>query len=434
MQISLTERHNYPSKYRLIVLDLTQTGSISKFAQTINRRQPNHSDNVERFTPVLSCQNLFWMRRINKKEKEFGLKCNDYKSIWKFHKAIYGHINLFKSLANWLSDGNELVITKGNHDLEFYFKGVRDYLRYELANLICNSDDELIEKLKQNILPNITFVDDDVAIDKRIYIAHGHKYDNYSCPQGDALFNEEELNIPFGSFLNRYLINRVELSYPYIDNVRPMENILPLLFREKFFLGLKFFFKHIPFLLRIIPKNYFRYMFSKFAFFALALLIPLILFITIQWDTISNYLNSSNSETTVLDGTITNLITGFVTLFGSYVLTKVVAYFQLSEPSSLKKNAEDFIKENGSYTLVTFGHTHNPEQYKYNNTWFYNTGTWIPILEVSSANVRQDRTFTFLYIKNTQENDFSTSPLKRWNDDASRVDELALIERKGEFQ
>lgn len=370
---------------------------------------------------------------FNEKEKEFGLKCNDYKSVWKLHKAIYGHIKLFRSLAIWVSKGNELIITKGNHDLEFYFKAVRDYFRYEMANLICEDEKQLIEVLESTILPNITFVDNDLTIDNRIYIAHGHLFDKFSCPQGDALFNKEELNIPFGSFLNRYLINRVELSYPYIDNVRPMENILPLLFREKFYLGLKFFFKHIPFLIRIIPKNYYRYMFSKFAFFALALFIPLVLFITFEWDVISNYLNS-NSSSNLLSSTITKFIMGFMTLFGSYVLTKIVAHFQLSEPSSLKQFAKEFIEKNDNYTIVTYGHTHNPEQYKFNKTWFYNTGTWIPILETTSADVRQDKTFTFLYIPNTLENDYSTSPLKRWNDDANRIDELVLIERKDEVQ
>ena len=373
-------------------------------------------------------------KSINKKEIEFGLKCNDYKSIWKLHKAIYGHIKLFRSLANWLSNGNELIIIKGNHDLEFYFKAVRDYFRYEMSNLISNEDNQLIENLESNVLPNITFVDNDVTIDHRIYIAHGHLFDKFSCPQGDALFNDEELNIPFGSFMNRYLINRVELSYPYIDNVRPMENILPLLFREKFILGLKFFFKHIPFLVRIIPKNYYRYMFSKFALFALALIIPIIIFITLEWNIISNYLNSSNSSSSFLSNTLSKFIMGFLTLFGSYIFTKIVAHFQLSEPSSLKEFAKDFIIKNKNYTIVTYGHTHNPEQYKFNKTWFYNTGTWIPILETSSADVRQDKTFTFLYIPNTFENDYSTSPLKRWNDDANRIDELILIERKNEVQ
>jgi len=371
-------------------------------------------------------------KSISEKEIEFGLKCNDYKSVWKFHKAIYGHIEFFKSLAVWLYEGNQIVITKGNHDLEFYFKAVRDYLRFEMANLICDNENDILNLLKEVILPNILFVDNDVTIDNKIYIAHGHLFDKFSCPQGDPLYNKEELNIPFGSFLNRYLINRVELSYPFIDNVRPMENILPLLFREKFFLGLKFFFKHIPFLIRIIPKRYYRYMFSKFTMFALALLVPLLVFIGYEWEVISKYLEADESSGNMISGTLTKFISGFVTLFGSYLLTKIVAYFQLGEPSFLKKYAEEFIEKNKSYSIVTYGHTHNPEQYKYNDTWFYNTGTWIPIVELSSANIRHDRTFSFLHIPNTNEKDFSRTPLKRWNDDANRIDELILIERKGE--
>src|SRR2546427_1927017 len=44
-----------------------------------------------------------------------------------------------------------------------------------------------------------------------------------------------ELNLPFGSFFNRYLLNRIELVFPYLDNVRPRQNLLPMLFEKDFF-------------------------------------------------------------------------------------------------------------------------------------------------------------------------------------------------------
>ena len=57
---------------------------------------------------------------IASKEKEYGLKTHDYKTIWKLHTCSEGHKSMFLRLAKWLKDGNELVIVKGNHDLEWY--------------------------------------------------------------------------------------------------------------------------------------------------------------------------------------------------------------------------------------------------------------------------------------------------------------------------
>ena len=39
------------------------------------------------------------------------------------------------------------------------------------------------------------------------------------------------------------------------------------------------------------------------------------------------------------------------------------------------------------------GHTHDPDQFQIDGKWFYNTGTWIPILGTSSAELRRDRMF-----------------------------------------
>jgi UDP-2,3-diacylglucosamine pyrophosphatase LpxH len=368
---------------------------------------------------------------ITKKEKNYGLKCDDVKSVWKFHRAVQGHKSLFEALAGWLKDGHKIIITKGNHDLEFYFASVRNYLRYALAEL--NKNEDIEKALKENVLPNLIFVDDDFTIDGEIYLAHGHKYDKFCNPQGEPLINESELNIPFGSFLNRYLINRVELSYPFIDNVRPMENILPLLFKEKFFLGLKFFYKHIPFLFRIIPKRYFRYMFLQFGLFAVGLLLPFILFIFFEWQTVNEWMKSyaANGGGPFASLT-TEFISNFLLLFASYFFSKILSYFQLKEPSSLKKNAEKFVYENSQYKFVTFGHTHNPEQFKINETWFFNTGTWIPIVETSSAAIRHDKTYTFLRFTKDEQNQFEAKPLQRWNDEAGRIDKLILVHRKGE--
>ncbi len=63
----------------------------------------------------------------------YGLKTNDFKSVWKLHVSTDGHAKIIEALADWLADGHKLVITKGNHDLEWFWQPVRNYLRYRLA-------------------------------------------------------------------------------------------------------------------------------------------------------------------------------------------------------------------------------------------------------------------------------------------------------------
>ena len=83
---------------------------------------------------------------------------------------------------------------------------------------------------------------------------------------------------------------------------------------------------------------------------------------------------------------------------------------------------------------MTMGHTHNPGEYLfYTDRRFYNTGTWIPIIEISTAEVREDKTYTFLHL--TRDSEGKLQPpferlLQRWNDDAVRADPQILVERK----
>ena len=216
---------------------------------------------------------------IDDKEREYGLKTHEYKSVWKLSAVMKGHPEVFTALAGWLVEGNSLVIVKGNHDLEWYWPGVRNYLRLALADRILAMDPDcggLDAILRTRVLPLVYFVDDSITFDGTFYIEHGHKLDKYTEIVGKPVLpNGVELNIPFGSFLNRYLLNRIELVYPFLDNIRPSQNLLPMLFKKDFGLGLRVLFQHIPFMLKIIPKKYYRYMFRDFLVFLLAVAAPI---------------------------------------------------------------------------------------------------------------------------------------------------------------
>ncbi|MDB4920081.1 metallophosphoesterase [Mucilaginibacter sp.] len=365
---------------------------------------------------------------IVKKEKTFGLRTNDYKSVWKLHVCISGHKDLFERLALWVHNGNELIITKGNHDLEWYWRPVQNYLQYFLAKLLSQKLQLPIVTTLSVIISLTTFADHSIIIDKKIYIEHGHCYENSTAVQGAVLSdNQQELNLPFASFFNRYLVNKIELVYPFIDNVRPRENILLVLFRERFPLALKMIFYYVPFTILLIPKKMWWPVFKYAITFFLIIILPIAITGYAIYKSLPH--ESHPQDTSWILQQILNIGQNLGFLLLSYLFGRIMTLVKLNPPASFVSYAENIFNKNNALQVVTFGHTHNPEQKNNSGKWYLNTGTWMPIFEASSADVRIDKTYTFLHFDYDSAGELIIHPLQRWNDDALRDDELALIEK-----
>ena len=442
---------DYPSKEKIIPFSkrFKQALKLNFIGKKKYQINPNPKNEFEEWAQELEKigikkTNEELEKSISKKEKRYGLKTNDYKTIYKLIKIKKGHPIFIAALSNWMKQGNKLLILKGNHDLEIYWMAVRNYIRLIIAEEISSGyPNENIEKILKNIvLPNITFIDDSVLIDNDFYIEHGHRYDKFCMVLDDAVLNENssELNIPFGSFFNRYLLNRIELFYPFLDNVRPSGNVLSILLRENFALGLKILFQYIPAFFKILSKKlrYGWFMFNRIFWFILAVLLPFIIvflfypqIITIIKDQLSNIQEPSDVVAFLI-----NQLKNIGPFILSYLLARLVAWFQLSEPSSLNEFAKQRF-EKTNYKIMTMGHTHNPGEYifKINDEYrrFYNTGTWIPVIESSTAEIRKDKTYTFLHLIRDESGNLQPSNdglLQRWNDDAGRSEQQVLIQRK----
>jgi len=364
------------------------------------------------------------------KERTYGLRTDDYKSVWKLHVCWKGHREVFKCLAEFLREGNELLIVKGNHDLEWVWKPVRDSLRLILAKEISAAGHTSTENALQfTVLPRISFVDDNLVIDEKIYIEHGHNYENFTVVEGPPILaTGTELNLPFGSFFNRYLINRIELAYPYIDMVRPRKNVLALLIRERFPLALRMLGWYIPFMVRIIPKKKYAYALRYLFQVLLIIGVPVIIFLFAIWQTYTHRpdVPPDTEKSTLIWKIVLPQIKNFGFLALSYFLGRAFSMMQLSAPSSLYPNAQKIFGKNLQYRFITFGHTHDPEQKREGNQRFYNTGTWIPVYEMDAAAVRLDKTYTFLQFTKNDSGEIQAAGLMRWNDDASRIDAMEL--------
>ncbi len=379
-------------------------------------------------------------RNISKRERQYGLETNDYKTIYKLMLIKRGHPLFFTALAKWLLAGNKLLVLKGNHDVEIYWDKVQDYIRLMLAESILSlsTDADLKSILEWYAFPAIKFIDDSVIIDKTFYVEHGHRYDKFTMVLDGAVLpkNPDQVNIPFGSFFNRYVINRVELYYPYLDKVRPTGNILPMLIRDNFPLALKVIFQQLPFAARMLSTRprYLWFMFNRVIWFVLALLIPIVILLVFDGKPFfSFFFQKKPDPDTRFVHAVTSAATALVMMVLAYVTTRLVGWFQLSEPDSLAAFAKQRSADQ-SFTVMTMGHTHNPGSYIFRReTHFYNTGTWIPVIETSDASVRSGYSCTFLHLQRDLSGNLAVvdlGRLQRWNDDAGRTEPQLLIARK----
>ena len=199
---------------------------------------------------------------VDKRQIEYGLGTEDFKSVWKLARVVEGHPEFFAALAAWLRAAGTICILRGNDDLEWYWPAVRAYFRRVLEDRF---------SVAPEALERLWFVDDALLIDGEFYIEHGHRFDPFSRVLGGPLLaGKTQLNLPFGCFFNRYLLNRIELNFPFVENIRPPEKLLPLLIRERFFLAMKVLFRHLPLTFELIPKRYYRYILRRFVPFLAA--------------------------------------------------------------------------------------------------------------------------------------------------------------------
>jgi UDP-2,3-diacylglucosamine pyrophosphatase LpxH len=370
---------------------------------------------------------------VSKKERTYGFKAFEYKSVFQLSCALQGHKRTCIALATWLVSGGRIAIVKGNHDLEWYWLAVRNCFRLDMARCIQSINGSgVLEILKDIVLPNVIFVDHALSIDSVFFIEHGHRFDTFAKVDCEPfLSNGKELNLPLGAFFSRYVINRIESVYPYIDNVRPRGKLLPLLFGESFFLGLQILFKHLRFLLIMIPKRKFLATFSSFLWLVapMAFLIGFIAIFCMQW--LQPWVGILKSfYVTPLGAVLANPIPFIVSLALCYSFVRMVVYFQLKEVDDLSGNALKLFRTNGgAYQFVCFGHTHNPDQLTKGDEWYWNSGTWIPIIEMSSAHVREDRTFSVVNMEHDANRGLIPRDLKRWNDDAGRLEDIVVIKK-----
>ncbi len=419
--------------------------------------------------------------KLHSAERKFGLNPSEAKSLYKLDLIVSGHQGYFAALAQFVGSGFRVEILRGNHDLELYYDAVRERLLEHLVRL----DDRLeMETARERV----TFHQWFYLEPGRLYIEHGNQYDESNSiryPLRPVLsaqkrWRKEEgklLDYPLGSIFVRFFYNRVRWIDPYTPRLLSFEQYLDFVRRYNFFDLWRVFRDHYPhFVAALGPmtttgssrssaqddarqeeafdkladesihgdlyrklndeKIYpaaatkpalFKEMVAPlvrrvmwlgvFAFAALFIWLLILQAIDkIPWITANAFLMSLFAVLT-LGGAIWIWIHFQRKLRRRKDVHREVMAERASEIARIV-----------DVPLVLMGHTHLVDYRQVNNghTIYANSGTWTSVNNPWNRIMRDARRLTFLYVQG------DAVELCRWNDDASRIDDVPLFHLEDE--
>lgn len=151
---------------------------------------------------------------VTAEEREFGLGSEAERVLVKLDKTFQYHRAFFRRLAAFVKRGGDLVLVRGNHDVEFYWRKVQKVFRRMLADLAFEGEyldvDDAIER-RNAFQERIHFLPWMYLEHGRIYFEHGHQYDEY-CSFDHWLHpvsptNPRRIDTPISAFAMRYFVN-----------------------------------------------------------------------------------------------------------------------------------------------------------------------------------------------------------------------------------
>lgn len=462
------------------------------FARFLDHWRSQHSDNPEALTLVLNGDTLDFLTvtkvpsafeaesrglDVSQAERQFGLNPTADKSIFKLDVIVQGHRVFFDSLARFVAAGHKVEIIRGNHDLELFFPEVKERLLEHLASFPSGPDMKKARAL-------VTFHDWFYLEPGRVYIEHGNQYDESNSIRyplrpllsGKRWWLKEEgeaLDYPLGSIFVRFFYNRVRRLDPYTPRLLSFEQYMDFIRRYNLFDIWRVYKDHYPYFvaalgpattpgssrhnqegdarqeadflrmekdhphghlyrklnsLKNIPvsaskpamvKEMLRPLLRRalwlgiFAFVALFLWLFIFQLIDkVPWLTANAFLMSFFMVLTMGAG------------FGAWVhLQRKLRRSGEREAERIVRQA-DKIAQLTDVPLVLMGHSHSVDyrHIKAGTSVYLNSGTWTSVANPWTRLVKDARRLTFIHVRGQK------ASLKRWNDDACRVDDVPLFD------
>lgn len=220
----------YRRPWKLVI-----NGDFFDFLQVT--KLPAEGDELEAVRGVRHHQDL------SPNEQEYGLGTRSAEIVWKMEQIECGHPVFFQGLGWFLAHpDHELIILKGNHDIEVYWPAVQARLRslvttayanwraaYEQGerhDMVLPWHDGLHDSLADVVSTHVQFPPWFYYEPGLFFAEHGNQYDrpnaftDFLSPELPA--HPEMIELPAGSFFVRYFFNKVEQVHPFADNIKPI--------------------------------------------------------------------------------------------------------------------------------------------------------------------------------------------------------------------
>jgi len=240
---------HYERPWKLLI-----NGDIFDFLQVTSL--PAEGDDLEAVTGKRTYADL------SRNERLYGLGTTAPETVWKLNRIAAGHALFFSALGWFLAAHreNELILIKGNHDVELFWPAVQNRLRelvaesYAAWRLEAEGGQHPDHALWYDVSFPATLDPDDLRTRVRfppwfyhepdlLYVEHGNQYDpanafvDFLKPilPDDAGRPPEQRRValPSGSLFVRYLFNQVENVHPFADNMKPMTSYLRWAFTKE---------------------------------------------------------------------------------------------------------------------------------------------------------------------------------------------------------
>ncbi|MCP5096808.1 MAG: hypothetical protein GY943_14750 [Chloroflexi bacterium] len=203
-------------------------------------------------------------KKLSKNEQKFGLGTTSAEIVFKLNTIAAGHPQFFQALAWFVAqEGNELVLMKGNHDIEIVWPAVQKRMSQLLVaayagwrRRITRGDAETPLRPFPDLPETLNVVDVETAVHypTLYYYEEGVFYAEHGCQHDPAnsFMNFEDpklsdrpdlIELPSGSLFVRYFFNDVEKVHPFADNMKPIS-------------------RYIFWLLSSAPTSLFQYLFE----------------------------------------------------------------------------------------------------------------------------------------------------------------------------
>lgn len=370
-------------------------------------------------------------------DRTFGLKSEDFKSVWKLWRMLDGHPGLVAALADWLRDGHAVILLKGNHDLELHWPLVRLAFRDVLLRELGETADAVTV-----VTTRLAFALDGFDL-ANVRFEHGHQHEGLTRVNGAPTIGHDgrELRYPLGSFLNRYLVNGFERLSPFLDNVKPVDRAVLALVKKHPLQTVKSYVRAWRFVWKALRCG--GPPLPVIAITAGLVIPPLVLLAVIFFLAVPSAWRAVQESLPFLRGRGAEVAVGGSLLSALYpwLLSALIELLQLlrilrpcdqlgdAATAWLKRAAMTGPEHRRRYLVL--GHTHDPTvaavEVARGEAYYLNTGTWIP----TWADDRQDLAgrIIYTYVHFEREGGEYRHRMLEWDDQAGEGRPARLFAR-----